>query len=156
MGSNPGYLLKSFLFYQKAATLVNPTVFSRNLLLRLSRRRGKFGISYTSKNVLPIFSAYLIESVKSLVYILYFLAFFAWYETERYSLKVLMPIKFGRHGKGQLNSEWIYEVIVSPKMPTKNLKDFCPGSLLESRAEILQIFGWHFGRNDDLINSFWI
>ena len=32
--------------------------------------------------------------------------------------------------KGQLNSEWIYEVIVSPKMPTKNLKDFCPGSLL--------------------------
>ena len=28
--------------------------------------------------------------------------------------------------KGQLNSEWIYEVIVSPKMPTKNCKDFCP------------------------------
>ena len=58
--------------------------------------------------------------------------------------------------KGQLNSEWIYEVIVSPKMPTKNLKDFCPGSLLEGRAEILQIFCWRFGRNDDLINSFWI
>ena len=58
--------------------------------------------------------------------------------------------------KGQLNSEWSYEVIVSPKMPTKNLKDFCTRSLLEGRAEILQIFGWHFGRNDDLINSFWI
>ena len=58
--------------------------------------------------------------------------------------------------KGQLNSEWIYDVIVSPKMPTKNFKDFCPGSLLEGRAEILKIFGWHFGRNDDLINSFWI
>ena len=28
--------------------------------------------------------------------------------------------------KGQLNSEWIDEVIVSPKMPTKNFKDFCP------------------------------
>ena len=38
-------------------------------------------------------------------------------------------------------------------MPTKNLKDFCSGSLLEGRAEILQIFGRHFGRNDDLINS---
>ena len=25
-----------------------------------------------------------------------------------------------------LNSEWIYEVIASPKMPTKNMKDFCP------------------------------
>ena len=80
--------------------------------------------------------------------------------------------------KGQLNSERIYEVIVSPKMPTKNYKDFCPtkqtrivalffgdflvivGSFfgydpcLFCRAEILVIFGWHFGRNDDLINSF--
>jgi hypothetical protein len=28
--------------------------------------------------------------------------------------------------KGQLNSEWIYEVIVSLKMPTKNYQDFCP------------------------------
>ena len=53
--------------------------------------------------------------------------------------------------KGQLNSEWIYEVIVSCRMPTKNLKDFCPGSLLEGRTEIFQIFGWHFRRNDDLI-----
>ena len=42
--------------------------------------------------------------------------------------------------KGQLNSEPIYEVIVSSKMPTKNWKDFCPGSLLEGRAEILKIF----------------
>ena len=58
--------------------------------------------------------------------------------------------------KGQLNSEWICEVIVSPKMPNKNLMHFCHRSLLEGRAEILQIFGWHFGRNDDLINSFWI
>ena len=52
--------------------------------------------------------------------------------------------------KGQLNSEWIYEVIVSPKMPTKKLKDFCPGILLEGRAEILQIFGWHFGMTSSI------
>jgi hypothetical protein len=39
-------------------------------------------------------------------------------------------------------------------MPTKKYRDFCPGSLLEGRAEISVIFGWHFGRNDDLINSF--
>ena len=57
-------------------------------------------------------------------------------------------------GKGQLNSELIYEIIVSPKMPTKNWKDFFPGSLLKGRAEIFQIFGWNFGRKDDLINSF--
>ena len=31
--------------------------------------------------------------------------------------------------KGQLNSESIYEVIVSPKIPTKDYRDFCPGSL---------------------------
>ena len=30
------------------------------------------------------------------------------------------------NAKGQLNSEWIYEVIVYPKMQTKNYKDFCP------------------------------
>ena len=35
-------------------------------------------------------------------------------------------ISSGRVFKGQLNSEWIYVVIVSPKMPTKNYKDFCP------------------------------
>ena len=35
-------------------------------------------------------------------------------------------------------------------MPTKNFKDFCPGSLLEGRAKILKNFVWHFGRNDDL------
>ena len=39
-------------------------------------------------------------------------------------------------------------------MPTKNLKDFCPGSLLEGGAEILKIFGWHFGRNDYLPHKF--
>ena len=41
-------------------------------------------------------------------------------------------------------------------MSTKIFKDFCPESLLEGRAEILEIFGWHFGKNDDLINSFGI
>ena len=62
--------------------------------------------------------------------------------------------------KGHLNSEWIYEVIISPKMPTKNFSDFCPGGLLEGllegRAEIWEFFRWQFERNDDLINSFWI
>ena len=28
--------------------------------------------------------------------------------------------------KGQWNSEWIYEVIVYPKMQTYNYKEFCP------------------------------
>ena len=46
--------------------------------------------------------------------------------------------------KGQLNSEWIYEVIASTKMQTYGM------------AEIRVIFGFHFGRNDDPINSFWI
>ena len=58
--------------------------------------------------------------------------------------------------KGQLNSEWIYEVIFSSKIPTKNYRDFCPGSLLEGRAEISVILGWDFGRNNDHLKSFWI
>ena len=28
--------------------------------------------------------------------------------------------------KGQLNSEWIYEIIISSEIPTKNYHDFCP------------------------------
>ena len=80
--------------------------------------------------------------------------------------------------KGQLNSEWIYEVIVFPNanqklqgfLPYQTNKDRsqknclqlpknhqkkCYDSCLYGRAEILVIFGLHFGRNDDLINSFW-
>jgi hypothetical protein len=34
------------------------------------------------------------------------------------------------------------EVIVSSKMPTKNLKDLCPGSLLGVRAEIPTLNSW--------------
>ena len=37
--------------------------------------------------------------------------------------------------KGQLNSEWIYEVIVSPKMQTQNYKDFCP--TIQTRIVVL-------------------
>ena len=33
---------------------------------------------------------------------------------------------FWRFAKGPLISEWIYEVIVSPKIRTKNCQDFCP------------------------------
>ena len=49
-----------------------------------------------------------------------------------------------QYDKGQLNSDWIYEVIVSPKMPTKNYEDFCPESLLEGRAEISEtkVYSW--------------
>ena len=42
--------------------------------------------------------------------------------------------------KGQLNSEGIYGNIVSPKILTKNYRDFSPGSLLEDRAKIFVIF----------------
>ena len=38
--------------------------------------------------------------------------------------------------KGQLYSEWIYVVIVSPKMQTKNYKDFCPTKHRRIVAEI--------------------
>ena len=36
------------------------------------------------------------------------------------------PKMYFIYAKGQLNSEGIYEVIVSPDMQTKNYKDFCP------------------------------
>ena len=52
--------------------------------------------------------------------------------------------------KGQLISGWIDEVTVSPKIRTKNCRDFWP-----HRGEILTIFRLYYGRNDDFINSFW-
>ena len=59
-------------------------------------------------------------------------------ETENINAKMFMTGLC----KGQWYSEWIYEVIVSPKMPTKNYQDFYPGSLLEGRAEILVVDFW--------------
>ena len=53
----------------------------------------------------------------------------------QYASHLMCTLQF----KAQLNSEWIYEVIVSPTIPTKNYRDFCPGSLLEGRAEIFVV-----------------
>ena len=53
---------------------------------------------------------------------------------------------------GYQRSEWIFEVIVSPKMPTK----IFPVSVPPSQDKNLEFFGWHLGRNDDLKNLFWI
>ena len=36
------------------------------------------------------------------------------------------------HTKGQIKSEWIYEVIEFPNYQLKNLKDFWPKSLFEA------------------------
>ena len=35
-------------------------------------------------------------------------------------------IKHKASAKGQIKSEWIYEIINFPKNDPKNLKDFCP------------------------------
>ena len=45
---------------------------------------------------------------------------------KKYFLQSLSQCKIFPLSKGQLNSEWIYEVIVSPKMPNKKFPDFCP------------------------------
>ena len=49
-------------------------------------------------------------------------------------ISMILYVKYILITKGQTNSEWIYEVIVSSKIPTKNYRDFCPGSLLEGSA----------------------
>ena len=50
--------------------------------------------------------------------------------------------------KGQLNSEWIDEVIVSPQKPTKNYKDFCPTKQTRIAARVsvqgVKSLGGHF------------
>jgi hypothetical protein len=49
--------------------------------------------------------------------------------------------------QGQLNSEWIYEVIISPKMQNKNYKDFCPTIQTRIIALFLVSVGSFFGYN---------
>ena len=39
-----------------------------------------------------------------------------------------MPRLIFSYVKGQLISEWMYELIVSPKIRTKNCQDICPHS----------------------------
>ena len=39
--------------------------------------------------------------------------------------------------KGQVNSEWIYKVIVSPKMPTTNFPDFFPERVEQKSGNFL-------------------
>ena len=51
-------------------------------------------------------------------------------------------IKIYHVPKGQLNSEWIYEVAFSPKMPTKIFPDFCPTKETRIVALFLVIFWW--------------
>ena len=52
--------------------------------------------------------------------------------------------------KGQLNSECQPKITRISSLPNKQGYDPC----LFGRAEIFKFFGWHFGRNDDLINTF--
>ena len=68
----------------------------------------------------------------------------SFYFVTGFQVKKIIFSIFGytKFSKGQLNSEWIHEVIVSSKMPTKNLKDFCHGSLLEGRASNLWLVFW--------------
>ena len=58
--------------------------------------------------------------------------------------------------KGQIKSEWIYEIINFPKNEPKNLKDFCPMYYKNSQGRNPSNFLVHFLEIDDFINSFWL
>ena len=53
--------------------------------------------------------------------------------------------------KGQIKSEWIYEIINFPKNEPKDLKDFCP---MYSQGRNPSKFLVHFLEIDDFMNSF--
>ena len=57
--------------------------------------------------------------------------------------------------KGQLNSEWIYEVIVSPKMQTKNYKDFCPTKQTKIVAKKTAYTHHQITKNSTMFFVFW-
>ena len=55
------------------------------------------------------------------------------------------------YAKGQIKSEWIYEIINFPKNDPKNLKDFY---YKNSQGRNPSNFSGHFLEIDDFINSF--
>ena len=58
--------------------------------------------------------------------------------------------------KGQIKSEWIYEIINFPKTKPIYLKDFCPLYYNKnSQVRNPSNFSVHFLEIDDFINSFW-
>ena len=58
--------------------------------------------------------------------------------TSSVSKPVQSPVKLEKTSdKGQLNSEWIFEVIISPKIQTKNYKDFLPTKKTSIIAKII-------------------
>ena len=72
-----------------------------------------------------------------------FFNLFQWVESKR-KLKMIWVwwishAFWKRSHKGQLNSERIYEVIVSPKMQTWNCKDFCPTK--QTRIVVCMVVG---------------
>ena len=69
-----------------------------------------------------------------------------WFQFLCTEEKKILRKQRGLGGKGtnrQLNSEWIYEVIVSPKMQTENCKNFCPAI----QTRIVEFFWWFFGES---------
>ena len=133
---------KTKLLMTKAANFfTSPKGF--NQIIYLKKKREKITVLFLLKNSKKILRKKQF-SVWSLVFHLY------------NGLDKCDTSKLLTSTRGQLNSEWIYDAIIFPKTPTQNFSDCCPGTLLEGRAEIWEMFGWHFGRNDDLINSFWI
>ena len=56
--------------------------------------------------------------------------------------------------KGQIKSEWIYEITNFSKNDPKNLKDFCPMYCKNCQGRNPSNFWGHFLEIDDFTNSF--
>ena len=96
---------------------------------------------------------FFLATVFEFVYVITALVF--WFIKSKYLFERSL-LNFTLHvnwaSKFQLNSKsWGHNFSQNAK---QKLSVFRPWKL-EGRAKILVIFGWHFGRNDDLINSFW-
>ena len=65
--------------------------------------------------------------------------------SSAHHLRISYYVNFlGRISKGQLKSEWIYEIINFPKYDPKNLKDFYPMYYRNSQGRNPSNFSGHF------------
>ena len=74
----------------------------------------------------------------------------------RDNLSCLVNVVTNLPVKGQIKSEWIYEIINFQKLTRKIWRISVLCTIKTLRAKILQIFRVIFWKIDDFINSFWL
>ena len=120
---------KGTIVYQNSAFSMYQETISMTLDVTIRKQTyhlDKIGVSshWESKILFKILFRFKICELYKILFTVQICDLCAFHKISKISLSSLQ-VRCAS-SKGQLHWEWIYEVIVSPKMQTKYYKDFCP------------------------------